>query len=93
MSLDEAFVDMTGFESLYGSLNNVAREMKGRVRSDLKITASVGMASSKVAAKVASELEKPDGPGGGARWLGRSLSCADARWGSSRSGCEDCEAS
>ena len=61
LSLDEAFVDMTGFDSLYGSLNKVAKDMKGRVRSELKITASVGIASSKVAAKVASELEKPDG--------------------------------
>ena len=61
LSLDEAFVDMTGFESLYGSLNKAAKGMKGRVRSELKITASVGIASSKVAAKVASELEKPDG--------------------------------
>ena len=59
LSLDEAFVDMTGFESLYGSLNKAAKGMKGRVRSELKITASVGIASSKVAAKVASELEKP----------------------------------
>ena len=61
LSLDEAFVDMTGFESLYGTLNRAAKDMKGRIRSELKITASVGIASSKVAAKVASDLEKPDG--------------------------------
>ena len=61
LSLDEAFVDMTGFESLYGPLNKAAMDMKGRVRSELRITASVGIASSKVAAKVASDLDKPDG--------------------------------
>ena len=61
LSLDEAFVDMTGFESLYGSMNKAAKGMKAQIGSDLKITASVGIASSKVAAKVASELDKPDG--------------------------------
>ena len=61
LGLDEAFVDMTGFESLYGSLNRAGRLMKDRIRSELKITASVGIASCKVAAKVASDLEKPDG--------------------------------
>ena len=61
LSLDEAFVDMTGFESMYGTLIKAARGMKDQIRSELKITASVGIASSKVAAKVASDLEKPDG--------------------------------
>lgn len=74
LSLDEAYLDMTGFESMYGSLNRAAREMKRRIRSELKITASVGIASSKVTAKVASELEKPDGlvevpPGSDAEFL------------------------
>ena len=74
LSLDEAFVDMTGFESLYGSMKQAAEGMKGQIRSDLNITASVGIASSKVAAKVASDLDKPDGlvevpPGGDAAFL------------------------
>ena len=52
---------MTGFESLYGSMKQAAEGMKSQIRSDLNITASVGIASSKVAAKVASDLDKPDG--------------------------------
>lgn len=78
LSLDEAFVDMTGFESLYGTLNKAARGMKDQIRSELRITASVGIASSKVAAKVASDLEKPDGlvevpPGSDADFLSPML--------------------
>ncbi len=74
LGLDEAFVDMTGFESLYGPPINVAREIKDRVRRELEVIASVGIASSKVAAKVASDYGKPDGlveiaPGEDARFL------------------------
>ena len=61
LGLDEAFVDMTGFESLYGPPVNAAREIKERVSQELKVTASVGIASSKVVAKVASDYGKPDG--------------------------------
>ncbi|MCZ6867783.1 MAG: DNA polymerase IV [Chloroflexi bacterium] len=61
LGMDEAFLDMTGFESLYGPLGRVAGEIKEQVRRDLKITASVGIASSKVVAKVASDYGKPDG--------------------------------
>ncbi len=74
LGLDEAFLDMTGFESLYGPLAGTAREIKGRIYRELKVTASVGIASSKVAAKVASDYNKPDGlmeipPGGDAGFL------------------------
>ena len=61
LGLDEAFVDMTGFESLYGAPINTAREIKERVRRELQVIASVGIASSKVVAKVASDYGKPDG--------------------------------
>ena len=74
LGLDEAFMDMTGFESLYGPLANAAGGVKASIRRELKVTASVGIASSKVAAKVASDYGKPDGlveisPGDDARFL------------------------
>lgn len=74
MGLDEAYLDMTGFESLYGPPAEVAMRIKARVRNELKVTVSVGIASSKVTAKVASDACKPDGllevpPGGDAAFL------------------------
>ena len=61
LSVDEAFIDMTGFESLYGPLDGVAHVIKERIRKEVRVTASIGIASSKVTAKVASEQGKPDG--------------------------------
>ncbi len=61
MGIDEAYVDMTGFELLYGPPAGVAQEIRDKVRSQLNITVSVGIASCKVAAKVASDACKPDG--------------------------------
>jgi len=58
--LDEAFLDLTGRLPRGGPLQ-VAREVRQRVREELSLTCSVGVASSKVMAKVASELSKPDG--------------------------------
>lgn len=61
MGLDEAYLDVTGFESIHGSVRQMADRMKQRIRSELGLCASVGIASCKVVAKVASELSKPDG--------------------------------
>jgi DNA polymerase-4 len=61
MGLDEAYLDVTGFESLHGSIHRMASTIKQRVRNELGLPVSVGIASSKVVAKVASELSKPDG--------------------------------
>ncbi len=61
MGLDEAYLDATGFESIHGSARQMAARIKQRVKAELGLTASVGIASSKVVAKVASELAKPDG--------------------------------
>ncbi|TET17232.1 MAG: DNA polymerase IV [Dehalococcoidia bacterium] len=61
VSLDEAYLDVTGFESIYGSIYQMAVAIKQRIKDELRLCASVGIASCKVVAKVASELSKPDG--------------------------------
>ena len=61
VSLDEAYLDATGFESIYGSIHQMAMAIKQRIKDELRLCASVGVASCKVVAKVASELSKPDG--------------------------------
>jgi len=61
VSLDEAYLDATGFESIYGSSHQMATRIKQRIRDELGLCASVGIASSKVVAKIACELSKPDG--------------------------------
>ncbi|MBM3946940.1 MAG: DNA polymerase IV, partial [SAR202 cluster bacterium] len=61
MGLDEAFVDLTGTDRLWGPAALVAQAARSRVRRELGITASVGIASSKTVAKVASDACKPDG--------------------------------
>ena len=61
VGLDEAYLDATGFESIYGSIHQMAVAIKQRIKDELGLCASVGMASCKVVAKVASELSKPDG--------------------------------
>ena len=59
--LDEAYLNVTGFESIHGSIRQMAITMKQRIRSELELSASIGIASCKVVAKVASDLSKPDG--------------------------------
>jgi DNA polymerase-4 len=61
LSLDEAFLDVTASQSLFGDGKAIARRIKDEVRAELALTASAGVASSKFAAKIASDLEKPDG--------------------------------
>jgi DNA polymerase-4 len=61
MGLDEAYLDATGFESIHGSIKQMAQKIKQRVKKELGINASIGIASGKVVAKVASEMSKPDG--------------------------------
>jgi DNA polymerase IV len=61
MGIDEAYLDVTGFESIHGSIRQMAVKMKQRISNELGLTASVGIASCKVVAKVASDLSKPDG--------------------------------
>jgi nucleotidyltransferase/DNA polymerase involved in DNA repair len=61
VSIDEAFLDVTGSEKLFGSGVEIAIKIKARIREELHLTASVGVAENKFVAKVASDLEKPDG--------------------------------
>ncbi len=61
ISIDEAFLDVAGSEALHGTPVDMARSIKQAVRSELQLTVSVGVASTKLVAKVASDLEKPDG--------------------------------
>jgi len=61
LGLDEAYLDVTGCEEPYGSPHQLARAIKERIHKELEITASVGIATCKVVAKIASDLCKPDG--------------------------------
>ena len=61
ISLDEAFLDVTGSLRLFGSAEQIGRAIKKQIREQLGLVASVGIASNKFLAKLASDLEKPDG--------------------------------
>jgi DNA polymerase-4 len=61
LSIDEAFLDLTGSERLLGDATTVASQIKLRVREELKLTTSVGVAPNKFLAKLASDMHKPDG--------------------------------
>jgi DNA polymerase-4 len=61
ISLDEAFLDVTGTAHLFGGPETCALELKRAVREQVGLVLSVGMASNKLCAKVASDLRKPDG--------------------------------
>ena len=61
VSLDEAFLDFSQTELIYPNLIHVAEKIKDDVKKEVGIVASIGIAATKVAAKVASDFEKPDG--------------------------------
>lgn len=61
MSIDEAFLDMTGTERLFGRPEDVARRIKDEVRSRTGLSVSIGVAGTMYVAKIASGLNKPDG--------------------------------
>jgi DNA polymerase-4 len=61
LSLDEAFLDVTSCLSLFGSDVEIAMQIKDRILADTGLTASVGVAPNKLVAKIASDLDKPDG--------------------------------
>ncbi len=61
ISIDEAFLDLTGTERLHGPPLQAARSIKGRIRDELHLCASIGVSHNKFLAKLASDMEKPDG--------------------------------
>ncbi len=61
LSLDEAFLDVTGSLRLFGSREEIGRRVKQKIHEDTGLTASVGLAHNKFLAKLASDMQKPDG--------------------------------
>lgn len=61
LSIDEAFLDLTGTERTLGSPMAVAQRLKARIVDALALRASVGLAPNKYLAKLASDMDKPDG--------------------------------
>jgi DNA polymerase IV len=61
ISIDEAFADVAGCTHLFGSPADIAREIRRRVRTELGLPISVGVARTKHLAKIASQVAKPDG--------------------------------
>ena len=60
-SIDEAFLDVTGCLSLFGSAERIVYLIKSRIKHQFGITCSVGIAPNKLLAKLASDMQKPDG--------------------------------
>ena len=60
-SIDEAFLDVTASLSLFGSAERIAYLLKARIRHEFGLTCSIGIAPNKLLAKLASEMQKPDG--------------------------------
>lgn len=74
LGLDEAFVDATGSQRLFGSAELIAQGIRSAARADLGLAVTIGVAPNKFVAKLASDLAKPDGwlhvPAAGlAAWL------------------------
>ena len=61
LSLDEAFLDVAGSQRLYGDAETIGHLIKHAIDDELNLTASVGVAPLKFVAKIASDLNKPDG--------------------------------
>jgi DNA polymerase-4 len=61
LSLDEAFLDVTESVALFGAAIDIARAIKQKIFAVTELTASVGVAPNKLVAKIASDLDKPDG--------------------------------
>ena len=71
LSLDEAFLDVTESQQLFGSPGRIASELRARIKKEVHLAASAGIAAVKFVAKIASDLAKPDGQ--------REISAAETR--------------
>ncbi|MFQ5458759.1 MAG: DNA polymerase IV, partial [Myxococcota bacterium] len=65
VSIDEAYLDLTGTERLYGKADGAVRVLRGRIRAETDLPSSAGIGTSKLVTKIASGLAKPDGQ----RWV------------------------
>src|SRR6187431_1658036 len=61
ISIDEAFLDVTGSRDLFGDGETIARAIKAAVVDEVQLTISIGVARTKLVAEIASDLRKPDG--------------------------------
>lgn len=61
LSLDEAFLDVTASEQLFGPVRTIAQQIKARIERETQLTASAGIAVNKFVAKIASDMQKPNG--------------------------------
>ena len=61
VSIDEAYLDITGCEALFGDVEKIARHIKTRIVKETGLTCSIGIAPNKFLAKIASDMHKPDG--------------------------------
>lgn len=61
LSCDEAFLDVSGSYKLFGSAYEIGEQIRKAIREELQLTASVGVATNKFLAKLASDMNKPDG--------------------------------
>ena len=61
VSIDEAYVDITGCEKLYGNPESIAESVKTKIKAAVNLSCSVGVAPLKFLAKIASDMDKPDG--------------------------------
>jgi nucleotidyltransferase/DNA polymerase involved in DNA repair len=61
ISIDEAFIDVSGVSKLFGDGVSIAQKIRDDVKKETSLTVSVGIASNKACAKIASDINKPDG--------------------------------
>jgi len=61
VSVDEAYLDVTGCDALFGDAVTIAKTIKERVRKETGLTCSIGVAPNRYLAKIASDMQKPDG--------------------------------
>ncbi len=61
ISIDEAFLDITGSVPYFKSAKDIALKLQKKIKKELELTCSIGIAHNKMLAKIASDMDKPDG--------------------------------